>query len=437
MISRYQTAAMADLFAPEKRFEYMLKVETAVAKEQARIGMIPAGAFEDIRKKSKINAKRIFEIEKSTKHDVIAFVSQVAETIGKNGRFLHFGLTSSDVLDSALSLQINDAFNVLIADFKQLIKITSDLVTKHQSTICPGRTHGIFAEPTTFGYKLAGHLSEFYRVLDRLKLSQDQFSKLKLSGAVGTSSFLSAEFEEHVAKDLKLTPEPFATQVVPRDRHADVFTALAFLGSAMERLAIELRHLQRSEVSEVIEGFSPGQKGSSAMPHKKNPISAENITGLSRLLKGYMLTAFENVPLWHERDISHSSNERIMFPDAFTIAHYITQRMSKLLSEVYVDKERMKKNTQALGGVMFSSHLLLYLIEKTGWSREEAYKVVQSLSHALKDDETLKDKLFADKKLMKKLSEKEIDQIFSGKVHLDHTLKRLKYFKNYLRSTRN
>ena len=250
-------------------------------------------------------------------------------------------------------------------------------------------------------------------------------------------AIVGAEFEENVAKELNLTAEPFATQVVPRDRHADVFTSLAFLGAALERLAIELRHLQRSEVSEVIEGFSPGQKGSSAMPHKKNPISAENITGLSRLLKGYMITAFENVPLWHERDISHSSNERIMFPDAFTIAHYITERMTKLLREVYVDVGRMKKNTQSLGGVMFSSHLLLYLIEKTGWSREEAYKVVQSLSHALKDDESLKDKLFADKKLMKNLSKKEIEHIFSGDVHLEHTLKRLKYFKQYLRKARS
>ena len=436
MIPRYQTTAMADLFAPEKRFLYMLQVETAVAKEQARLGLIPAVAYDDIRKKSKINADRIFEIEKSTKHDVIAFVSQVAESIGKNGRYLHFGLTSSDVLDSALSLQINAAFGVLIHDFKKLISLTADMVEKHKASICPGRTHGIFAEPTTFGYKMAGHLSELHRVLERLKQSQVQFSVLKLSGAVGTSSFLSAEFEDNVAKDLKLTPEPFATQVVPRDRHADVFTALTFLGSALERMAIELRHLQRSEVSEVIEGFSPGQKGSSAMPHKKNPISAENITGLSRLLKGYMITAFENVPLWHERDISHSSNERIMFPDAFTIAHYITERMSKLLSEVYIDVERMKKNTQSLGGVMFSSHLLLYLIDKTGWSREEAYRVVQSLSHSLKGEETLKDKLFADKKLMKNLSKKEIEHIFSGNVHLEHTLKRLKHYKQFLRKAR-
>lgn len=434
MIARYTTAEMAAVFGPEKRFEYMLEVEIAVAKEQARLGMIPQKAYENIKKKSKIKVDRILEIEKTTKHDVIAFVSQVAETVGPDGRFIHFGLTSSDVLDSALSLQMRDAFAVLITDLEKLTDLMAKKVEKYKSAICPGRTHGIFAEPTTFGYKLAGHLSEMYRALERIRQSKSQFSRLKLSGAVGTSSFLSAEFEQAVARDLHLKPEPFATQVVPRDRHADVFTSLAFLGAALERLAVELRHLQRSEVSEVIEGFSQGQKGSSAMPHKKNPISAENITGLSRLLKGYMLTAFENVPLWHERDISHSSNERVMFPDAFIVAHYLVIRMNTLISEVYVDTDRMKENTQSLGGVMFSSHVLLYIIEKAGLSREDAYKIVQAHAHSLKKGETLKEKILEDKTLMKKLSKKEIDHIFSGNVHLEHTLKRLKHFKKYLSS---
>lgn len=432
MIARYQTPEMATIFGPEKRFEYMLEVEIAVAKEQARQGLIPAKAFQNIKKKSKINVDRILEIEKTTKHDVIAFVSQIAETVGPDGRFIHFGLTSSDVLDSALSLQMRDAFSVLITDLEKLTDLLAKKVEKYKNAICPGRTHGIFAEPTTFGYKLAGHLSEMYRCLDRLKQSRSQFSRLKLSGAVGTSSFLSADFEQRVASDLNLKPEPFATQVIPRDRHADVFTALAFLGAGLERLAVELRHLQRSEVSEVIEGFSPGQKGSSAMPHKKNPISAENITGLSRLLKGYMLTAFENVPLWHERDISHSSNERVMFPDAFTVAHYLVTRMHKLISEIYVDTDRMKENTQSLGGVMFSSHLLLYIIDQAGLSREDAYKIVQSHAHSLQKGESLKEKILADKNLMKKLNRKDLDHLFSGNVHLEHTLKRLKHFKKFL-----
>jgi adenylosuccinate lyase len=428
MISRYSTKVMDKQFAPQSRFDYMKLVEIQCALVQADMGIIPAKAAADIKKKSKFQIDRISEIEKTTKHDVIAFVSNMAENVGESGKYIHFGLTSSDVLDTALSLQIGDALDLLLKDVIVLRKTLLHLAKKHKNTICAGRTHGIFAEITTFGFKMAGFLSELDRNVERLELARANVSICKLSGAVGTSSALPIEFEENVAKRLNLNVEAFATQVIPRDRHAEVINGLAFLAAGYERLAVELRHLQRSEVSEVIEGFSIGQKGSSAMPHKKNPISAENITGLARLMRSYAQASFENIALWHERDISHSSVERVIFPDAFQLAHYMTLRLNDLLSGLYVNEKQMFTNTQKLGGVLYSSHLLLHLVQKHKMSREDAYATIQKLAHSLKDNEHLEDKILKDKKAMKLFSKTDLKEIFSGKKNLAAIDKRLRVY---------
>ncbi|MGZ3692039.1 MAG: adenylosuccinate lyase [Pseudobdellovibrio sp.] len=428
MIARYSTEKMNHIFAPGSRFEYMKMVEIECALVQADMGIIPKKAAQDIKKKSQFQLDRIFEIEKTTKHDVIAFVSNMAENVGENGRYIHFGLTSSDVLDTALSLQISDGLDQILEDSEELRKSLLKLVNKHRETICAGRTHGIFAEITTFGFKMAGFLSELDRNRERVQLAQMGIRMCKLSGAVGTSSALPLEFEAKVAKNLKMNVESFATQVVPRDRHAEVMNSLALLAAGYERLAVELRHLQRSEVSEVIEGFSKGQKGSSAMPHKKNPISAENLTGLSRLMRSYAQAALEDIPLWHERDISHSSVERVIFPDAFQLAHYMTLRLTDLLNGLYIDTERMFENTQKLGGVLYSSHLLLHLVQKHKLSREQAYEIVQRLAHSLKGDEHLKDKIKADKVASRYFTASELKTIFSGSQHLSSINQRLKAY---------
>lgn len=428
MIDRYTRAEMGFFWSPEKRFEYMLKVEIAVAEAQAELGLIPRQAAVDIKKKSKFQILRILEIEKTTKHDVIAFVSNVAENVGSNGRFIHFGMTSSDVLDTALSLQISEAGVELSLQIERLLKVLKGLVKKHASTLCAGRTHGMHAEPTTFGFKMAGFLSELQRAQARYNRALDEMQICKLSGAVGTYSAQGHEVEKKVAKKLGLKCETLATQVIPRDRHADVVLSLAFLGGALERLAVELRHLQRTEVAEVVEGFTPGQKGSSAMPHKKNPISAENITGLARLLRAYAQSAMENIPLWHERDISHSSVERVIFADAFIVCDYAVFRMEKLLQGLFVDVEQMKQNMDLSRGMLFSSHALLHLVEK-GMSREEAYKEVQRISHSLEQGEHLKDKLKVDPEVGKYFSKKDLEDLFSGRTHLMGIREHLKKIK--------
>lgn len=418
MIERYSTTAMSKLFAPESRFEFMKLVEIECALVQATMKIIPRSAALNIKKKAKFNINRILEIEKTTKHDVIAFVSNMAENVGPDGRYIHYGLTSSDVLDTALSLQISEGLRIVLKEIETLEKALKAMIRQHKNTICAGRTHGIYAEITTFGFKLSGFLQELQRNKQRVENSQKQIQICKLSGAVGTSSALPLEFEKKVADRLKLKVEPFATQVIPRDRHAEVILSLSFLTTGYERLALELRHLQRSEVSEVIEGFTPGQKGSSAMPHKKNPISAENLTGLARLMRSYSQSALENIPLWHERDISHSSVERVIFPDVFQLAHYMTTRLSDLLNGLYVDSQRMFDNTQKLGGVLYSSHLLLHLVEKKHKSREEAYAIVQKAAHSLGRDQHLKDYLLKSSETKSLFTKNELDQIFSGQKHL-------------------
>jgi adenylosuccinate lyase len=407
---------MGRLWEVENRFAKMLEVEIAVAESQAELGLIPKEAAKAIRKKSKFNVARIAEIELETKHDVIAFVSNVAENVGTYGRFVHFGMTSSDVLDTAMSLQVREAGRVLLTTLKGLEKALSSLAKAEAGTLCAGRTHGMFAEPTTFGLKVAGFLAELRRHRDRVNSALEGMMICKLSGAVGTYSSQPPEIEAKVAKKLELQTETIATQVIPRDRHAALLMALALLGAGFERLAVELRHLQRSEVGEVIEGFQKGQKGSSAMPHKKNPITAENVTGLARLLRSYAFASVENVALWHERDISHSSVERVVFPDAFIVADYAAFRLTQLLNGLSIQRERMLENIDRAQGTLFSSHVLLALVDK-GLSREEAYKVVQKHSHALRQGEHLRESLLNDPETRKLLKAKELDEIFSGQRH--------------------
>lgn len=416
MIDRYTRAEMGDVWVQQNRFAKMLEVEIAVAKAQAKLGLIPQAAARDIQKKSKFDVKRILELEKTTKHDVIAFVSNVAENVGENGRYIHFGLTSSDALDTAMSLLVRDAGRVLQQSINRLKAELLTQLQKHSQTICAGRTHGMHAEPTTFGFKLAGFFAELERNEERLHRALEQMMVGKLSGAVGTYSTQTEKVEQLVCEILKLTPETVATQVIPRDRHSELFYALASLGAGLERLSVELRHLQRTEVSEVVEGFSPGQKGSSAMPHKKNPISAENLTGCARLLRAYSLAALEDVALWHERDISHSSVERVIFPDAFILADYACDRMATLIKGLFVDTKRMKQNMELSQGTLFSSHLLLELVE-AGVSREEAYKIVQRLSHSLKANEQLESKALKDKEVLEHINAKQIKTVFAGKKH--------------------
>ncbi len=429
MIDRYTRPEMGAIWSQHNRFKYLLEVEIAVAEVQAHLGIIPKKAAQDIKKKSSFNVERILEIEAQTRHDVIAFVSNVAENVGESGRYIHFGMTSSDVLDTALSLQVKSAGEVLIKGLNLLESTFKKIIVKEKDTLCAGRTHGMFAEPTTFGLKMSGFLAELQRNKIRISRALEQMKICKMSGAVGTYSSQPPEVESLVAKKLGLTPETVATQVVPRDRHAELMMAIAMLGAGLERISVELRHLQRSEVGEVVEGFKPGQKGSSAMPHKKNPISAENITGLARLLRGYSFAALENVALWHERDISHSSVERVAFPDAFIVADYAVHRMNDLLAGLSVSITHMNKNIELSQGQLFSSHVLLALVDK-GLLREDAYKIVQRISHSLKEGDTLKIALTKDKETKDLLSKKVIDEIFSGKRHTKHVDKIIKRVLN-------
>lgn len=407
MIKRYTRPEMGRLFAPERRFDFMLKVEVAVAKTQGEFGIIPKEAAKNIELKSRFDIDRIYELEKTTKHDVIAFVSAVAEEVGSDGRFIHYGMTSSDVLDTATSLQVQAAGDLLKKGLNELEKTLGELAREHVGTLCAGRTHGMHAEVTTFGLKMAGHLGELKRNHHRLERALEGLRIAKLSGAVGSYSTQDPKVELRVAEILDLRPEDVATQVIPRDRMAELICAIAILGAGIERLAVELRHLQRTEVSEVIEGFTVGQKGSSAMPHKKNPISAENLTGIARLLRSYAAPALEDVALWHERDISHSSVERVMLPDAFILCDYAIHRMNELLQGLQVNRERMLANMDLSQGQLFSSQVLLALVD-TGMSREDAYKRVQSICHNLGPNDHLKVKIASD------LPAKVVEDIFSG-----------------------
>lgn len=416
MIDRYTRPEMGRVWTQENRFQRMLDVEIAVAETQSELGLIPKEAALKIKQKGAFDVARINEIEKTTRHDVIAFVSSVAENVGTHGRYVHFGLTSSDVLDTAMSLLVRDAGRILIDGMNRLEKVLRERAAEFADVLTAGRTHGMHAEPTSFGMKLSGYWAETVRNNERLVRALEQMEVGKLSGAVGTYSTQSFEVEAGVCRRLKLRPEMLATQVVPRDRHAEVMWSLAMVGGGLERLSVEMRHLQRTEVGEVVEGFSKGQKGSSAMPHKKNPISAENVTGCARLLRAYSQAAMEDIALWHERDISHSSVERVIFPDAFILADYAIDRIVRLIEGLEIQPERMRENMALSQGQLFSSHLLLALVDQ-GLSREDAYTHVQRLSHRMKAGSNLRDEALRDKEVGLLLSEDEVDEIFEGTRH--------------------
>ena len=389
MVPRYTRPEMAAIWSPEERYRIWFEIEALAAEAMARIGAIPEAAARAIRERggpraaaiTAADVARIDEIERVTRHDVIAFLTWLGEGIGPEARFLHLGLTSSDVLDTCLAVQLTRAADLLVADLDALLAALRARAMEHRRTPTIGRSHGIHAEPTTFGLKLAGHWAEFARGRERLAAARREVATCAISGAVGTFASVDPRVEAFVAERLGLAPEPVSTQVIPRDRHAAFFCALAVVASGIERLATEVRHLQRSEVREAEEFFHPGQKGSSSMPHKRNPVLSENLTGLARLVRGYAVPALENVALWHERDISHSSVERVIAPDATIALDFALARLTGMVERLTVYPERMRANLEALGGVVHSQKVLLALAQ-AGLSREDAYAAVQEAAMA-------------------------------------------------------
>jgi adenylosuccinate lyase len=377
MIPRYSRPQMAAIWSPETRFRIWLDIEIHAAEALAELGVIPRAAVEVLSKKGNFNVQRIDEIEAVVKHDVIAFLTSVAEHVGDEARFLHQGMTSSDVLDTCLAVQLSRACDILLADLDALLQALERRAWEHKDTVCVGRSHAIHAEPTTFGLKLAQAHAEFTRNRARLLTARAEVATCAISGAVGTFANIDPRVEAHVAKKLGLAVEPISTQVIPRDRHAAFFATLGVIASSIERLATEIRHLQRTEVLEVEEAFTKGQKGSSAMPHKRNPVLSENLTGLARLIRSMVVPAMENVALWHERDISHSSVERVIAPDATIALDFALARLASLIDRLVVYPENMRKNLDRLGGLVHSQRVLLALTQE-GLSREDAYEIVQS-----------------------------------------------------------
>lgn len=417
MISRYTKPEMGKIWSDENRFQKMLEVEIYAAEAMAKLGTVPKSAVDKVKQKAKINIDRINEIELTVKHDVIAFLTGIVESVGPEARFLHLGMTSSDVLDTALGAQMREACLLLIKETKTLCVITEKLAKKYKYTPTMGRSHGVHAEPTTFGLKVAGWYSELKRSKERLEYALETVSYGKISGAVGTFAHLDPKVEQYVCKKMNLKPEPVSTQIVPRDRHSIYFSAIAHTASALERIAVEIRHLQRTEVAEAEEPFTKGQKGSSAMPHKRNPIISENICGLARLLRGYSMTAMENIALWHERDISHSSTERIMMPDASILLHYMLIRMQGMLANLNVYPENMQLNLNKTKDVIFSGTLLLSLVDK-GFTRENAYALMQKLAFEAREKQISLESVALENDEMKKyLSPKEIKRDCDLKSH--------------------
>src|SRR3954452_17065763 len=376
MIPRYSRPEMARIWEPENKFRIWFEIEAHACDAQADLGVIPRSAAEAVWQKGKFDIDRIDEIERETKHDVIAFLTNLAEYIGPDARFVHQGMTSSDVLDTTLAVQMAQASDLLLADLDALLAALKRRAIEHKDTATIGRSHGIHAEPTTFGLKLAGHYAAFARNRERLVAARAEIATCAISGAVGTFANIDPYVEKHVAEKLGLTVEPISTQVIPRDRHAMFFATLGVIASSIENLAVEIRHLQRTEVREAEEYFSPGQKGSSAMPHKRNPVLSENLTGLARLVRASVVPALENVALWHERDISHSSVERVMAPDATIALDFALARTIGMMEKLVVYPDRMRKNLDDLGGLVFSQRVLLALTQ-AGMSREGAYVAVQ------------------------------------------------------------
>jgi adenylosuccinate lyase len=420
MIDRYTRPAMGRIWEAENRFAKWLQVEIAACEAMAEESLIPLECLENIKKKANFSVERILQIEEETKHDVIAFLTNVAECVGPDSRFIHMGLTSSDILDTSFALLLREAMTMIIDDLKQFMAVIKDRAFENKRTVMIGRSHGVHAEPITFGLKLAVWYSEMKRNLKRLEEAREVISYGKLSGAVGTFANVSPKVEASACKKLGLKPAEISTQILQRDRHAEYFTALGILAGTMEKIALEIRHLQRTEVLEAEEAFEKGQKGSSAMPHKKNPIGAENICGLARLVRANSLAAMENMALWHERDISHSSVERVIGPDSTILIDYMLSRLSRIMKNLVVYPERMKENLHKTKGLIFSQQVLLKL-SKMGLSREKAYEMVQRNALKVWDEaKDFKSLLFEDKELRKYLTEKDLEEIFSMEYHLKH-----------------
>lgn len=411
---------MGRIWEPENLYAKWLEVEIAACEAMAQEGLVSEGALENIKKKATFSVGRILEIEEETKHDVIAFLTNVAEHVGPDSRYIHLGLTSSDILDTSFALLLKQAMDIIVQDLQELMDVIRTRAMEHKYTAMIGRSHGIHAEPITFGLKLAVWYSEMKRNLKRLVEARDVISYGKLSGAVGTFANTSPKIEALVCKKLGLRPEEISTQIIQRDRHAQYFSSLAILGGTLEKIAVEIRHLQRTEVLEVEEPFAKGQKGSSAMPHKKNPIGCENISGLARLVRSNSLAALENMPLWHERDISHSSVERVIAPDSTILIDYMLHRLTGILRGLVVHADRMTENLKKMKGLIFSQQLLLKLAGK-GLERQTAYVMVQR--NAMKVWETgqeFKDLIMEDQEIGGYLSKTEIEEIFDLDYHVKH-----------------
>ena len=411
---------MAAVWEPESRYRIWLDIEVLACEAQADLGVIPREAAREVRKRGAFDVERIDEIEKETRHDVIAFLTSVAEHVGAPARFVHQGMTSSDVLDTCLAVQLTRAADILVADVDGLLAALERRAREHKDTVCIGRSHGIHAEPTTFGLKLAGFHAEFQRNRGRLEAARREVATCKLSGAVGTFANIDPRVEAHVAERLGLEPEPVSTQVVPRDRHAAFFATLGVVASSVERLATEIRHLQRTEVGEARESFAEGQKGSSAMPHKKNPILTENLTGLARVIRSAVAPALENVALWHERDISHSSVERTIAPDATVTLDFALARLTSVIEGLVVRPENMRRNLDALGGVIHSQRVLLALTQ-ADVSREDAYAAVQdNAMKAVENGGGFLDLLKGDERVTGALGEAGLEALFDLDHHTRH-----------------
>lgn len=420
MIERYETPEIKAIWNDKNRFQKWLDVELAVCKAWNEAGKIPDEDYRNIVEKASFSVERIREIEEVTQHDVIAFVSSVAECIGESGRYVHLGLTSSDVIDTASSLLLSESMKTVLDALFALHKMIGEKALEYKMTPCAGRTHGIHAEPTTFGLKMLNHYAEIGRDIERITQTKKEMMVGGLSGAVGTYANCPPSIEARTCELLGLDVDPVSTQVIQRDRHARIVTDLAICGASLERLALEVRHLQRTEVLEALEPFKKGQKGSSAMPHKKNPILSERVCGMARLLRGYTIPAVENIALWHERDISHSSVERVMWPDVFHLILYMTKTMTKIINGITVNKQNMKNNIDITKGLLFSGRILIALVEREGISREEAYTIAQSNAMRCWNEKVPLLELLKIDPRIKKMSESELESLFDLEYYLKH-----------------
>ncbi len=418
MINRYSREEIKKIWEQDEKFRYYLKVELAVCEAYTQLGKIPEKNLKEIKENASFSLDRIDEIEKEVRHDVIAFLTAVNESVGEeNAKYIHMGLTSSDVIDTAFALQIIDSSKIILKDLDELSKLVKDMAFRHKNTICIGRSHGVHAEVTTFGFKLLNWLDSINRAKESFEYALKEVSVGQISGPVGTYSNVPPETEKLACEYLNIQPAKISTQIISRDRHAKFMASLASIAAIIEQFATEIRHLQKTEVREVEEGFGKHQKGSSAMPHKKNPVLCENLCGLARVVRSNMITAFENINLWHERDISHSSAERIIFPDSLILVDFMLHRFTEVMENLVINEERMFNNANLYGGIVYSQKVLLKLTEK-GYTRENAYKIVQK--HALNalNGGDFKQELLKDSDVTSKLSEKEINDCFEMNDYL-------------------